>query len=82
MLLFSYLYEALICLDVSHPNVRDYLYNVLIELNNKLYAYIQTNPTTSVAKRFQLLYMASQGLLRKILQQRATPINPLLTLPK
>jgi hypothetical protein len=28
-----------------------------------------------MGKRFQLLYMASQGLVQKILQQRATPIN-------
>jgi hypothetical protein len=28
-----------------------------------------------MAKRFQLLYMASQGLVQKILQQRATPIS-------
>ncbi len=73
----SYLHEALICLDVSNPNVRDYLYNVLIDLNKRLYAFIQTNPTTTMAKRFQLLYMASRGLVQKILQQRATPINPI-----
>jgi hypothetical protein len=30
-----------------------------------------------MAKRFQLLYMASQGLVQKILQQRATPIKQL-----
>ncbi|CAF3791812.1 unnamed protein product, partial [Rotaria sordida] len=79
---YSYLYEALICLDLSHPNVRDYLYNVLIDLNKKLYAYIQTNPTTTMTKRFQLLYMASQGLVQKILQQRATPINQILSSSK
>lgn len=76
---FSYLYEALICLDVSHPSVRGYLSNVLVDLNKKLYAYIQTNPTTSISKRFQLLYMASQGLLQKISQQRSTPINQILS---
>ncbi|CAF1564619.1 unnamed protein product, partial [Adineta steineri] len=72
---YNYLHEALICLDLSHPSVRDYLYNVLIDLNKKLYAYIQTNSTTPMAKRFQLLYMASQSLVQKIVQQRTTPIN-------
>jgi len=72
---YNYLHEALICLDLSHPSVRDYLYNVLIDLNKKLYAFIQTNSTTTIAKRFQLLYMASQGLVQKILQQRTTPIS-------
>jgi len=72
---FRYLYEALICLDLSHPSVRDYLYNVLIDLNKKLYAFIQSNSSSTMAKRFQLLYMASQGLVQKILQQRATPIK-------
>ncbi|UJR37417.1 hypothetical protein I4U23_030121 [Adineta vaga] len=76
---YSYLYEALICLDLSHPSVRDYLYNVLTDLNKKLYAYIQTNPMTTMAKRFQLLYMASQGLVQKIVQQRATPANQMLS---
>lgn len=28
-----------------------------------------------MAKRFQLLYMASQGLVQKIVQQRSTPIQ-------
>ncbi|CAF0777300.1 unnamed protein product [Rotaria sp. Silwood1] len=79
---YSYLYEALICLDLSHPSVRDYLYNVLTDLNKKLYAYIQTNPTGTMTKRFQLLYLASQGLVQKILQQRATPINQILSSSK
>lgn len=70
---YSYLYEALICLDLSHPSVRDYLQTVLIDLSKKLYTYIQTNPSTSMAKRYQLLLMASQGLVQKIVQQRATP---------
>jgi hypothetical protein len=72
---FSYLHEALICLDLSHPSVRDYLSNVLKDLNKKIYTYIQTNPTAAMAKRFRLLYMASQGLVQKIEQQRATPIQ-------
>jgi enhancer of mRNA-decapping protein 4 len=69
----SYLYEALICLDLSHPSVRDYLQTVLIDLSKKLSTYIQTNPSTPMTKRFQLLLMASQGLVQKIVQQRATP---------
>lgn len=76
---FSYLHEALVCLDLSHPSVRDYLYNVLTDLNKKLYAHIQTNPTAPMSKRFQLLYMASQGLVQKIVQQRATPANQILS---
>jgi hypothetical protein len=63
------------CLDTPHPNIRDYLQNVLIDLSQKLYAYIQTNPSTAMAKRFQLLFMVSQGLMQKIVQQRATPIT-------
>jgi len=70
---YSYLHEALICLDLSHPSVRDYLQTVLIDLNKKLYTYIQINPSTSMTKRFQLLLMASQGLVQKFVQQRATP---------
>jgi len=70
---YSYLYEALICLDLSHPSVRDYLQTVLIDLNKKLYTHIQTNSSTSMAKRFQLLLMASQGLVQKVIQQRSTP---------
>jgi len=62
----------LICLDVTHPSVRDYLQNVLVDLNKKLQTYIQTHPTTTMTKRFQLLLMASQGLLQKIIQQRTT----------
>ncbi len=69
----SYLYEALICLDLSHPSVRDYLQTVLIDLGKKLYTYIRANPSTSMAKRFQLLLMASQSLVEKVSQQRATP---------
>ncbi len=65
----------MICLDLSHPSVRDYLSNVLKDLNKKIYTYIQTNPTAAMAKRFRLLYMASQGLVQKIDQQRATPIQ-------
>lgn len=68
----SYLYEALICLDLSHPSVRDYLQPVLADLNKKLLTYIQTYPTAPMAKRFQLLYMASQSLLQKVVQQRTT----------
>ncbi|CAF0928166.1 unnamed protein product [Adineta ricciae] len=76
---YSYLHEALVCLDLSHPSVRDYLYNVLADLNKKLYAHIQTNPTAPMSKRFQLLYMASQGLVQKIVQQRTTPANQILS---
>ncbi|CAF1247376.1 unnamed protein product [Rotaria sordida] len=71
---YRYLHEALICLDLSHPSVRDYLQTVLIDLCKKLNTYIQANPSTTMAKRFQLLLMASQGLVQKIVQQRATPI--------
>ncbi|CAF3483507.1 unnamed protein product [Rotaria sp. Silwood1] len=71
---YSYIREALICLDLSHPSVRDYLQTVLIDLSKKLSKYIQANPSTPMAKRFQLLLMASQGLVQKIVQQRATPI--------
>jgi len=74
---FSYLHEALICLDLSHPSVRDYLHNVLIDLNKKLFTFIQTNSSTTMAKRFQLLLMASQGLVQRIVQQRATPMTQL-----
>ncbi len=74
---YSYLYESLICLDLSHPSVRDYLQKVLIDLSKKLYAYIQTNPSSSMTKRFQLLLMACQGLVQKIAQQRATPLTQL-----
>lgn len=70
------MHEALISLDLTNPNVRDYLYNVLIELNKKLAAFIQTN-STPITKRFQLLYMANQGLIQKILQQRSTPVKHL-----
>jgi hypothetical protein len=63
----------LICLDLSHPSVRDYLQTVLIDLSKKLYAYIQANPSAPMSKRLQLLLMASQGLVQKIGQQRATP---------
>lgn len=71
---FSYLHEALVCLDLSHPSVRDYLQTVLVDLSKKLYNYIQANPSTMMAKRFQLLLMASQNLVHKIAQQRVTPI--------
>jgi len=54
------------------------LYNVLLDLNKKLLAFIQTN-STSMSKRFQLIYMASQGLIQKIVQQRATPIKQFAT---
>ncbi|CAM2723862.1 unnamed protein product [Rotaria socialis] len=71
---YSYLHESLICLDISHPSARDYLQTVLIDLSKKLYAYIQANPSTTMSKRFQLLLMASQSLVQKIVQQRATPL--------
>ncbi|CAF3792853.1 unnamed protein product [Rotaria magnacalcarata] len=71
---YSYLHESLICLDISHPSARDYLQTVLIDLSKKLYKYIQANPSTTMSKRFQLLLMASQGLVQKIVQQRATPL--------
>lgn len=74
--MFSYLHEILVTLDLSNPNIRDYLYSVLVELNKKLMAYIQTN-STPMSKRFQMLYMACQGLMQKIAQQRATPIKQL-----
>ncbi|CAF1117553.1 unnamed protein product, partial [Didymodactylos carnosus] len=73
---YNYLQEALICLDLSHPSVREFLHTVLIDLNTRLYAYIQTNSTTPMAKKFQLLLMASQGLVQRIAQQRATPALP------
>ncbi|CAF2505505.1 unnamed protein product [Rotaria sp. Silwood2] len=71
---YSYLHEALVCIDLPHPSVRDYLQTVLIDLCKKLNTYIQANPSTTMAKRFQLLLMASQSLVQKIVQQRATPI--------
>ena len=71
--LFSYLHEAIISLDLSHPSVRDYSQPILIDLSKKLYAYIQSNPSVPMAKRFQLLLMASQSLIQKVVQQRATP---------
>lgn len=73
---YNYLHEILVTLDLSNPNIRDYLYSVLVELNKKLMAYIQTN-STPMSKRFQMLYMACQGLMQKIAQQRATPIKQL-----
>ncbi|CAF5128767.1 unnamed protein product, partial [Rotaria sp. Silwood1] len=33
---YSYIREALICLDLSHPSVRDYLQTVLIDLSKKI----------------------------------------------
>jgi hypothetical protein len=63
----------LICLDLSHPSVRDYLQTVLIDLSKKLYAYVQTNPSTPMTKRFEILLMTCQALVQKIVQQRATP---------
>ncbi|CAF0896830.1 unnamed protein product [Adineta ricciae] len=71
---YSYLKEALTSLDLSHPSVRGYAQNVLTELSKKLYAYIQTNSTSPMAAHFQILLRGSQGLLQKIVQQRATPI--------
>ncbi|CAF0842028.1 unnamed protein product [Adineta steineri] len=72
---YNYLHEALICLDLSHPSARDYSQNILIDLTKKLYEYIQTNPTTPLAKRFQVLFMATRSLIQKIVQQRATPLS-------
>ncbi|CAF1032824.1 unnamed protein product [Adineta steineri] len=71
---YNYLHEALICLDLSHPSARDYSQNILIDLSKKLYEYIQTNPTTPLTKRFQVLFMATRSLIQKIVQQRATPL--------
>ena len=71
----SYLHEALICLDVAHPSVQDYLQHVLIDLSRRLMLYIQAHPAEAITKRFQLLWMASQGILQKIAQQRVTPIK-------
>ncbi len=70
---FSYLHEALISLDLSHPSVRDYSQTILIDLSKKLYSYIQANPSSPMTKRFQLLLMASQSLIQRVVQQRATP---------
>lgn len=63
----------MICLDLFHPSVRDYAQAVLRDLSQKLLTYIQTNPSAMITKRFQLLFMASQSLVQKIGQQRATP---------
>jgi len=58
------------------------LQSVLIDLSKKLYTYIQTNPSAPMTKRFQLLLMASQGLVQKIIQQRTTPITQITSSSK
>ena len=63
------------CIDPSHPTIRDYLYKVLIDLNAKISNYLQSNPSTNLSNCFQILFMASQSLIQKIVQQRATPIH-------
>jgi hypothetical protein len=78
MKMFSYLSLGLPCLDPLHPNIGDYLYNVLMDLNKKLAHYIQSNGSTSMTKRFQLLHMASQNLVHRTVQQqqhRMTPVH-------
>ena len=63
----DFLSEALLVLDVSHSNLREHFQTVLIDLTKRLTIYLQTHPVDSMTKRFQLLWMTSQGLVQKLI---------------
>ena len=67
LLKYNFLSEALTTLDLSQSTIREHVQTVLCDLTKRLTVYLQTHSADSMTKRFQLLWMVSQGLVQKLI---------------
>uniref|UniRef100_A0A0A9WX41 Enhancer of mRNA-decapping protein 4 n=1 Tax=Lygus hesperus TaxID=30085 RepID=A0A0A9WX41_LYGHE len=61
----KYLDEAIMCLDPSNNNTREYMPVVLNSLAKQLQHYIASNPGGRLTRRAKMLQMATQSLLNQ-----------------